>query len=202
MDPLNWSAAAAIVGKSRQAVCDLVKRGVLTDCVVRDPNGRAIGVKDAASFTEEYAAKVRPRAGGGGKEAGRVAARSRRSKPALVSAAERAPQQHRPADRPRTTNAEVPDYNESRAKTEYEKSLLLEIERRQKEGQLVERESVVNTWAQLINSAKTKLLGVRTACRQRIPHLTAEEAEIIDALIRDAMEGLAEDAGCPAQVQP
>jgi phage terminase Nu1 subunit (DNA packaging protein) len=95
----------------------------------------------------------------------------------------------------------VPDYNESRAKTEYEKSLLLEIERRQKEGQLVERESVVSTWAQLINSAKTKLLAVPTTVRQRIPHLTAEEGEVIDVVIRAALADLTEDAGCPEQVR-
>jgi hypothetical protein len=188
MKPLNWSEAACIVGKSRQAVSDLVKRGVLTDCVVRDASGKPIGITDADSFTEEYAAKVRPRAGGGGKEAKRVAS--------LPKHRARAAQRPTPPPAPRTTNGEVPDYNESRAKTEYEKSLLLEIERRQKEGQLVERESVVSTWAQLINSAKSKLLGVKTASRQRIPHLTAEEAEIIDGLIRAALADLTEEAGC------
>jgi len=111
----------------------------------------------------------------------------------------------RPAPRPAADEPveddDLPAYTISQQRKAYEQANLLEIERRQKEGQLVERESVLNTWAQLINSAKSKLLGVKTACRQRIPHLTAEEAEIVDGLIRDALEALAADAGCPEQVQ-
>jgi hypothetical protein len=91
---------------------------------------------------------------------------------------------------------ELPAYTVSQQRKAFEQANLLEIERRQKEGQLVERESVVSTWAQLINSAKSKLLGVKTASRQRIPHLTAEEAEIIDGLIRAALADLTEEAGC------
>lgn len=200
MKPLNWSEAAAIVGKSRQAVRDLVRRGVLTDCVVRDGNGEPIGVSDADALRAECALKVRQRAGGGGQEAQLVAERAKRRERPLRSAAERkAPRPAAPepaASPPRTGDDEVPDYNESRAKTEYEKSLLLEIERRQKEGQLVERDSVIATWGQLITSAKGKLLGVPTTVRQRIPHLSAEEADLIDAVIREALEGLTMEAGC------
>lgn len=198
MKPLNWSEAAAIVGKSRQAVRDLVRRGVLTDCVVRDGNGEPIGVSDADALRAECALKVRQRAGGGGQEARLVAERAKRRETPLRSAAERkAPRPPAPSRPPqRDSDDGVPEYNESRAKTEYEKSLLLEIERRQKEGQLVERESVLATWAQLISSAKGKLLGVPTTVRQRIPHLSAEEADLIDAVIRDALDGLTMEAGC------
>jgi hypothetical protein len=96
---------------------------------------------------------------------------------------------------------ELPAYTVSQQRKAYEQANLLEIERRQKEGQLVERESVVSTWAQLITSAKTKLLAVPTTVRQRIPHLTAEEADVIDVVIRAALADLTEDAACPAEVQ-
>jgi hypothetical protein len=199
MKPLNWSEAAAIVGKSRQALRDLVRRGVLTDCVVRDGNGEPIGVSDADALRDECALKVRQRAGGGGQEARLVAERAkRRGKPLRSAAQRKAPRPVAPEPPPpsRDSGDDVPEYNESRAKTEYEKSLLLEIERRQKEGQLVERESVLATWSQLITSAKGKLLGVPTTVRQRIPHLSAEEADLIDAVIREALEGLTMEAGC------
>jgi hypothetical protein len=91
---------------------------------------------------------------------------------------------------------ELPAYTISQQRKAFEQANLLEIERRQKEGQLVERESVVSTWAQLITSAKTKLLAVPTTVRQRIPHLTAEEGEVIDVVIRAALADLTEDAGC------
>jgi hypothetical protein len=105
-----------------------------------------------------------------------------------------APDLPTPGDVP--TDEDLPAYTVSQQRKAFEQANLLEIERRQKEGQLVERESVVTTWAQLINSAKSKLLGVKTASRQRIPHLTAEEAEIIDGLIRAALADLTEEAGC------
>jgi hypothetical protein len=91
---------------------------------------------------------------------------------------------------------ELPAYTVSQQRKAYEQANLLEIERRQKEGQLVERESVLSTWAQLINSAKSKLLAVPTTVRQRIPHLTAEEADVIDVVIRAALADLTEAAGC------
>lgn len=100
------------------------------------------------------------------------------------------------AAEPPLSDDDLPAYTVSQQRKAFEQANLLEIERHQKEGQLVERESVVSTWAQLINSAKSKLLGVKTAARQRIPHLTAEEAEIIDGLIRAALSDLTEDAGC------
>jgi hypothetical protein len=100
------------------------------------------------------------------------------------------------AAEPPLSDDELPAYTVSQQRKAFEQANLLEIERRQKEGQLVERESVVSTWAQLINSAKSKLLAVPTTVRQRIPHLTAEEAEIIDGLIRAALADLTEEAGC------
>ena len=58
---------------------------------------------------------------------------------------------------------------------------------------------MLGTWAQLINSAKSKLLAVPTTVRQRIPHLTAEEGEVIDVVIRAALADLTEAAGCTTQ---
>jgi hypothetical protein len=195
MKPLSWSEAAAVIGKSRQAVSDLVKRGVLTDCVVRDQTGKPVGISDPEALLTECSLKVRARAGGGGIEATRAASRTKRADLPLRPAAERT------APRTAAASEQVPKYDESRAKTEYEKSLLLELERRQKEGQLVERESVISTWGQLITSAKSKLLAVPTTVRQRIPHLTAEEADVIDAVIRAALADLTKEAGCASPPQ-
>lgn len=180
MGPLNWNEAAAVVGKSRQAVQDLVRRGVLADCVRRDPSGKPIGITSAEALREEYSVKVRARAGGGGKEATRMAERGKRK--SLV--VDRAP------SRVRSGGDDVPDYNESRAKTEYEKSLLLELERREKEGQLVERAAVEATLSALAVEVRTKLRAVPSRARQRIPHLTPEEIVILTELVDEALEAL------------
>ena len=95
----------------------------------------------------------------------------------------------------RSSGEVVPDYNESRAKSEYEKSLLLELERKQKEKLLVPRKDVELTWATVITMAKTKILGVPSRVKQRIPHLSLEEIEIISSIIREALQEIADQEG-------
>ena len=86
---------------------------------------------------------------------------------------------------------ELPDYNESRARSEYEKANLLELERKTKEGQLLRREDVEQAWAAAVNITRSKLLGVPSAAKQRIPHLELEEVEVLTVLIREALNELA-----------
>jgi hypothetical protein len=92
---------------------------------------------------------------------------------------------------PPTRPDELPDYNESRARSEYEKANLLELERKTKEGQLLRREDVEAAWAGAVNVTRSKLLGVPSAAKQRIPHLELEEVEVLTVLIREALEELA-----------
>jgi len=94
-------------------------------------------------------------------------------------------------------DSDLPDYNESRARSEYERANLLELERKQKEGLLLPAEQVEKVWANSVTIARTKLLGVPTRLRQRIPHLTLEEIAIAEELIRESLEELAggEDDG-------
>jgi phage terminase Nu1 subunit (DNA packaging protein) len=82
---------------------------------------------------------------------------------------------------------ELPDYNESRARSEYEKANLLELERKQKEKLLLPADQVERVWANTVATVKTKLLAVPTRLRQRIPHLSLEEVAIADELIRESL---------------
>ncbi len=91
----------------------------------------------------------------------------------------------------RIRDEELPDYNESRARSEYERANLLELERRQKEGLLLERKVVERTWASLVTAAKVKLLGIPSRAKQRIPHLTLEEIDLLTELVRESLEDLA-----------
>ena len=86
---------------------------------------------------------------------------------------------------------QLPDYNESRARSEFEKANLLELERKQKEKQLLPADQVERVWANTVATVKTKLLAVPTRLRQRIPHLTLEEVAIADELIRESLSELA-----------
>ena len=89
-------------------------------------------------------------------------------------------------------DSDPPDYNLSRARSEYERANLLELERRQKEALLVPLEQVTKAWANSVSIARTKLLGVPTRLRQRIPHLTLEEIAMADELIRESLQEVVE----------
>lgn len=86
---------------------------------------------------------------------------------------------------------ELPAYNESRARSEYEKANLLELERKTKEGLLLRREDVELAWGSAVNITRTRLLGVPSTAKQRIPHLEIEEVELLTTLIREALDELA-----------
>lgn len=86
---------------------------------------------------------------------------------------------------------ELPAYNESRARSEYEKANLLELQRREKERELLSRETVEQAWSAAVNITRTKLLGVPSTAKQRIPHLELEEVELLTSLIRESLEELA-----------
>ena len=111
----------------------------------------------------------------------------------LRAMSERAPTAKRQpaASAPSPDPADLPDYNVSRARSEYEKANLLELDRKTKEGHLLRREDVEQAWGGAVNITRTRLLGVASTARQRIPHLETEEVELITTLIRQALEELA-----------
>ena len=86
---------------------------------------------------------------------------------------------------------ELPAYNDSRARSEYEKANLLELDRKTKEGLLLSREDVELAWNSAVNITRTRLLGVPSTAKQRIPHLEVEEVELLTTLIREALDELA-----------
>ena len=98
------------------------------------------------------------------------------------------PQQPDPVKPNRET---LPEYGKSRARSEYEKANLLELQRKTQEGLLLRREEVDLAWGQAVNITRTRLLGVASAAKQRIPHLEPEEVELITMLVREALDELA-----------
>ena len=98
------------------------------------------------------------------------------------------PQQSKPA---KPVRESMPEYGKSRARSEYERANLLELDRKTKEGHLLRREDVEQAWGGAVNITRTRLLGVASTARQRIPHLETEEVELITTLIREALEELA-----------
>lgn len=69
----------------------------------------------------------------------------------------------------------------------------LEVERRKLEGELVEVAEVRQWVASMIATARTRLLGVPSKAKQRIPHLERTDVFEFEELIREALEGLADE---------
>ena len=88
------------------------------------------------------------------------------------------------------THESIPDYEESRARTEHLKAELLELDRKTKEKELVPMDEVENKWCDIISNARTKLLGIPAKAKQRIPDLDTNAMSCLDDIVREALEDL------------
>jgi len=86
---------------------------------------------------------------------------------------------------------DVPSFNESRAKREAMMARLAEIDVEEREKLLVPSEEVKNAWIQLVTIAKTKVLGIPTKAKQRIPDLDKGAMALLDEIVRETLEDLA-----------
>jgi hypothetical protein len=102
-----------------------------------------------------------------------------------------AAQRRQSAEPPPPPAGDVPNFNDERALHEREKRLIAEMDRKTQEGQLLRREDVELAWGSAVNITRTRLLGVPSTAKQRIPHLEIEEVELLTTLIREALDELA-----------
>ena len=88
------------------------------------------------------------------------------------------------------TDESIPEYEESKARTEHLKAELLELDRKVKENELVAMEEVENKWCNIITNARNKLLGIPAKAKQRIPDLDTNAVACFDDIVREALEEL------------
>ena len=177
MPLITKSEAADALGVSRTAVYKAIKQGRLP--VVRTSDGKEL-IK-SETLREDWFANTMAKIGVGPKPpAGETAFPPAR------------PKRDRSLTEPEPGDI-VPDYNESRARTEYLKAELLELERKEKEGLLVRASEVQAKWVEVITISRTKVLGVASKAKQRIPDLSQDQIAILEDIVREALEELAED---------
>jgi phage terminase Nu1 subunit (DNA packaging protein) len=180
MPMLTRAEAARALGVSNEAVYAAIKSGRLSarECV----DGK-IKV-DSETMREEWARNTRPRIDMGPRAAGKG-----KDPQQLRGREERVA-----APRITKTNEAIPDYDESRARTEHLKAELLELERKQKEGLLVPAADVEAKWVEIIVMARTKIMGIPTKAKQRIPDLDVDAIGVLDDIVRETLEDLANEA--------
>lgn len=179
MPLITKAEAGRALGVTRQAVYKAVKEGRLP--VVRTRDGQEL--INSETLRDEWAANTMQKVGVG-------------PKPPMGERAF-------PVARPRRDGSladpepgdAVPDYNESRARTEHLKAELLELERKEKEGLLVRVSDVQAKWAEVITISRTKVLGIPSKAKQRIPDLTQDQVVVLEDIVREALEELAEEHG-------
>lgn len=191
MPLITKSEAADALGVSRTAVYKAIKQGRLP--VIRTADGREL-IK-SETLREDWFANTMAKIGVGpkppaGEKAFPPPRPKRQPEEQELSVDESEPERIR--QRLAAPTEEVPDYNESRARTEYLKAELLELERKEKEGLLVRAADVQAKWIEVLTISRTKVLGVPSKAKQRIPDLTQDQIAILEDIIREALEELAD----------
>ncbi len=168
---ISRAEAAREMGVSVQAVYKAIREGRLT--AIEDNEGKTVINGD--TLVEEWNKKSAFR-----RVRKSVAANKNGEKTAIVA-------------KPRNsrTKEAIPDYEESKARTEHLKAELLELDRQAKERTLVPVAEVELQWLEIITVARTKLLGLPSKAKQRIPDLDTSAVSILDDIIREALEELA-----------
>jgi hypothetical protein len=177
--PLTLTAYAARRGVSKMAVSRAVKAGRLARSVVRDDRGQP-KIADPDLADREWSETTDlSRAPAYVKERAEARDPSRGGRPPRLDDDEGEP--------------EGLSLGEQSAREKFWKANNAELDYRERAGELVNAKAMAAKVGDLILRCRTKLLGVPTRMRQRLPHLTAPDVAEIDALMREALEELSED---------
>jgi len=158
---ISRSEAARLKNVSPQAVYKAINQGRVTPVV--DNDGKVMLDKDA--FETDWEKTYHP------------------------NQMKKANNYHKP--RQKAVISDIPAYEESRARTEHLKAELLDIERKQKEQQLVDSKQVQAKWLEVISIAKNKVLGIPSKAKQRIPELDVSAMNCLEDIVRESLEEIA-----------
>jgi len=183
---ISKADAARALGVTSEAVYAAIRTNRLS--VVRTGDGREL--VNSATMREEWERNTQKRVGRGPKPPAGTTERTP-MRPGELTPNERRDQQADSGRNLADTNEAIPDYNESRARTEHLKAELLELERKEKERILVKAEEVEAKWVEIITMARTKILGIPTKAKQRIPDLDTDAISLLDDIVRETLEDLA-----------
>ena len=174
MTLITPSEAALILGlRSRGNLYRKIDSGELPS--IEGPRGRML---ERAGLEEAWANINRPK--------------GVRATPASARAAISEPSAGKTQEVRKACADAVPGYNDSRARREYELANLAELDRRQREGELVYRSDMEQATRAVAAALNNQLEALPRQVRQQIPHLTVEEVQIIEGLVHQLRQAVAD----------
>lgn len=84
------------------------------------------------------------------------------------------------------------DYFSSRAEHERLKAELARLKFEEESGQLVRADDVRFAWGKIVAAVKSKVQAIPAKAKVRLPHLTIEDMEVLEDLIRESLTELAD----------
>lgn len=196
LEPLSLRQYAARRGVSPMAVSRAIKTGRLTASVGRDADGTP-RINDPELADREWDQRTDLSKAPGAVKA-RAAARPP-PPPAPAPAADLVqlppdvvtPEEQELLDRVGLSAHKGMTLAEASAIEKVWKAKLAELEFQTKSGELVAAKDVAVRLANVFTHARTKLLGIPTQAKQRLPHLTVPDLGLLERLVREALEDLA-----------
>lgn len=85
----------------------------------------------------------------------------------------------------------APSVAESTAIIQAYKARLAKLEYDERSAKLVDADAVKVKFAGMVAGARSRMLTIPSKCKGRIPHLSIDDVAVIDALIREGLEDLA-----------
>lgn len=185
-----------LVGVSGEAIRKAIKAGRIPAHMVGEKalsSGRKVPIiADADGARVAFLGNTDPtqrREGarvGAGKKAANAEARGDHE------AAERHRRELQEDDPPATADdEELPSIAASRQISEAYKAKMARLEYEQEAGKLVDAEEFRAKFSTMVTTARTRLLGVPSKAKGRIPHLAIDDIAILNELIREALDEVA-----------
>ena len=178
---VTQAEAARILGITAPAISQAIRQGRLKT-VLNEKGKKRL---DTATLADDYRKNTQTRKTTAHQKAAQVIQEQPAAKVADTA----------PGPRMTKTSEYIPDYDESRARTEHLKAELLELDRKQKEGLLVPAAEVEAKWVEIVTMARNKIMGLPSKAKQRIPDLDSGAMACLEDIVRETLEDLAREAG-------
>lgn len=182
--PWSLRAYARHRGTSAVSVLRAIRKGRLKASLVHDAKGHA-KIADPALADAEWAANT---------DLSRAPGYVRERADRRVAA-------HAPAEPASVDLTEPLSLTEASAREKAWKAKLAELDYRKKNGELVEVADIEARdrrlearHVEVYQQCRTKVLAVPSKAKAALPHLSASDVRVIDALLREALEALAAEA--------